>query len=314
MDRGKTKGVVIAFALALASCGKSEVKLADANPIALISSGDAKACAHPDVLKVLEGLIGTPKGDEAGLILPVGAVEISKMTLPPFTVDMITLASVDMSVKRLTCRATSKMSADIGGPTQHFEKEIVYVVSPSAADDKEFIVSTDASIAADRVNIAIVKEIARGVRQAQADDAAQQRLKAALESAGATKPVKAIVPASAEKEAASSADVEESYSAEYNRCMDASGGVTVEMRDCNDAEYVRQDARLNAAYKAAMAVRDESQKVALRNAQRTWIKHRDAKCQENLEGGTMDLLLVDSCHLSMTMKRAAELEGMTTGQ
>lgn len=171
MDRGKTKGVVIAFALALASCGKSEVKLADANPIALISSGDAKACAHPDVLKVLEGLIGTPKGDEAGLILPVGAVEISKMTLPPFTVDMITLASVDMSVKRL-----------------------------------------------------------------------------------------------------------------------------------------------NAAYKAAMAVRDESQKVALRNAQRTWIKHRDAKCQENLEGGTMDLLLVDSCHLSMTMKRAAELEGMTTGQ
>lgn len=234
MGRGKSEGVVIGIALALASCGKSEVRLAEVNPIALINSGDAKACAHPAVLDVLRGLIGTPKGDETGLILPVGAAEISKMTLPPFTVDMITLASVDMSVKRLTCRATSKMSADIGGPTQHFEKEIVYVVSPSAADDKEFIVSTDASIAADRVNIAIVKEIARGVRQAQADEAAQQRLKAALESAGATEPVKAVVAASAPKESAASADAEESYSAEYNRCMDASGGVTVEMRDCND--------------------------------------------------------------------------------
>ncbi|WP_353047674.1 MULTISPECIES: lysozyme inhibitor LprI family protein [unclassified Halomonas] len=41
---------------------------------------------------------------------------------------------------------------------------------------------------------------------------------------------------------------EAEYTARYSKCMDASGGVTVEMLSCIAAEMAVQDARLNNAY------------------------------------------------------------------
>lgn len=123
----------------------------------------------------------------------------------------------------------------------------------------------------------------------------------------------AALAASAVAAQAAPIDPEREYSPAYQQCLnsgDAAKGVTVAMATCINTELTRQDARLNAAYKAAMAPRSAKQKASLRNVQRAWIRNRDAECAKNLTGGTIDMLERSSCHLSMTTVRAVELERM----
>lgn len=107
-----------------------------------------------------------------------------------------------------------------------------------------------------------------------------------------------------------SALAKENYSPAYHSCMDKAGGVTYDMVECSSAELSLQDARLNLAYKNAMSVLSDESKSRLRDAQRIWIKFRDADCgiYYNLSGGTMDSLNGSGCELSMTQERADALE------
>jgi uncharacterized protein YecT (DUF1311 family) len=50
---------------------------------------------------------------------------------------------------------------------------------------------------------------------------------------------------------------EDGYSATYTTCMDASGGVTMDMLNCMSSEIEQHDSRLNQAYKAAMQALDK---------------------------------------------------------
>ncbi|WP_369059114.1 lysozyme inhibitor LprI family protein [Caulobacter sp. 73W] len=108
-------------------------------------------------------------------------------------------------------------------------------------------------------------------------------------------------------------DAKARYSPALDACLksgDAANGVSVAMATCFNYELTRQDARLNAAYKVAMAKRSAVAQKTLRAAQRAWIKRRDAECQENLTGGTIDMVERSSCHLELTTIRAVELERM----
>jgi uncharacterized protein YecT (DUF1311 family) len=111
--------------------------------------------------------------------------------------------------------------------------------------------------------------------------------------------------------AAQAVDAEKQYSAEYAQCLrsgDAAKGVTVAMAGCVNAEYGKQDARLNAAYAAAMEKRSPQAREALRTEQRAWIKRRDASCEKGLSGGTLDMVERPGCRMAMTATRAVELE------
>ena len=59
-----------------------------------------------------------------------------------------------------------------------------------------------------------------------------------------------------------------------------------------------------------MAVLPAEKKIQLRDAQRLWIKYRDANCgmYYSFSGGTMDMLNGAGCELSMTKERADTLE------
>lgn len=108
-------------------------------------------------------------------------------------------------------------------------------------------------------------------------------------------------------------DPEKEYSAAYSACLetgDAANGVTPAMAACVHEELARQDDRLNAAYQSAMSRLPAPEQASLRQAQRAWIKTRDASCLEGLTGGTIDQIEVPGCHLSMTAVRAVELERM----
>ena len=104
--------------------------------------------------------------------------------------------------------------------------------------------------------------------------------------------------------------VEKRYTRGYSECMDASGGVTVEMMNCSAAEIDIQDARLNQAYVMVMRPLAKPRKTTLRGLQRTWIKQRDAKCARSIadEGGSMAGLIYSGCILDETIRRTIFLE------
>lgn len=97
---------------------------------------------------------------------------------------------------------------------------------------------------------------------------------------------------------------------QFSDCMDRSGGVTVDMLNCIAAETKAQDGRLNKAYKEVMAQLVASRKKQLQDAQRAWIKYRDANCNfyADPDGGTMAFVSSSGCFMSATASRAKELE------
>ena len=100
------------------------------------------------------------------------------------------------------------------------------------------------------------------------------------------------------------------FSAEFDICMEKSGGVTVDARACANAELKRQDQRLNKAYAQLGKAADDGVKAKMKDAQRGWIQFRDAECvlRGEIEEGTLRELVVDSCHLRFTEQRANELD------
>jgi uncharacterized protein YecT (DUF1311 family) len=99
-------------------------------------------------------------------------------------------------------------------------------------------------------------------------------------------------------------------SQEYLTCLDKANGVTFSMIDCIVAETSRQDNQLNDNYKRLISKISPKRKEALLNAQRAWIRFRDANCNfyGDPEGGTSARLSADECLLNATADRAKELK------
>lgn len=110
---------------------------------------------------------------------------------------------------------------------------------------------------------------------------------------------------------ASSASADELYTGRYGSCMNASGGVTVNMMNCISEEIRAQDARLNGAYQKLRSEISEERRQELLAAQRLWIQYRDANCQfYATAGGTLAMVAAKECVLRETAGRAHELENL----
>jgi len=99
------------------------------------------------------------------------------------------------------------------------------------------------------------------------------------------------------------------YGPTYTACMDKASSTT-SMVECIGAEHEAQDAKLNAAYKTLMGTLSADRRKQLRTAQRAWIAYRDANCEFYFdpEGGSIARLQANDCMLSMTARRAVELD------
>jgi uncharacterized protein YecT (DUF1311 family) len=109
------------------------------------------------------------------------------------------------------------------------------------------------------------------------------------------------------------ADVEAQLSPGLETCLnsgDAAKGVSVAMGACVRDELAVQDARLNAAYKSAMDKRGPAEQAKLRVEERAWIKRRDAECEAQRSGGTIDMVEVPMCLLHETVRRRVTLQPM----
>lgn len=105
--------------------------------------------------------------------------------------------------------------------------------------------------------------------------------------------------------------IEAEFSGALAQCLntgDAAKGVSVAMGECFNTELQAQDARLNIAYRQAMAGRNDPGKVRLRTEERAWIRQRDSGCQQAATGGTIDMVEIPSCLLTETVRRRLVLE------
>jgi uncharacterized protein YecT (DUF1311 family) len=107
-------------------------------------------------------------------------------------------------------------------------------------------------------------------------------------------------------------------SADFGRCMERAQGVTAAMLDCNAAEWQRQDARLNAAYRKLMAQLPPPKRAALQDAQRLWLRYVEAKCaflyDEQHFNGSLHRFDAAHCTVLERARRAAELEALSAAQ
>ena len=97
---------------------------------------------------------------------------------------------------------------------------------------------------------------------------------------------------------------------QYTTCMNKPGSTTLGMIECTTTETQRQDAQLNKAYKALMAELKPPRRAQLQDAQRAWLKYRDANCAfyADLDGGTLARVNANSCLLTATAERVRALE------
>jgi uncharacterized protein YecT (DUF1311 family) len=100
-------------------------------------------------------------------------------------------------------------------------------------------------------------------------------------------------------------------SKKYLSCMNNPVS-TQDMVECMDSEYKIQDARLNNAYKLLQQNLSADRKKQLLEAQRLWIKFRDANCgfYYDPDGGSMARLSANDCMMISTANRAKELENL----
>jgi uncharacterized protein YecT (DUF1311 family) len=107
--------------------------------------------------------------------------------------------------------------------------------------------------------------------------------------------------------------IEAEKSAELSRCLstpDAAAGNSNVMGSCVSAELEGQDVRLNTVYHQVIRRLDSVGRASLRSEERAWTRRRDARCVEEMTGGTGDMFEWPNCLLSETIRRRLALETM----
>lgn len=93
---------------------------------------------------------------------------------------------------------------------------------------------------------------------------------------------------------------------------EAGHGVTAAIRECLFQEIHRQDVKLNATYRTAMARLNATQRRQLRLSERRWLAGLRGYCEKSAYAdvdGTMALILYDGCILASKQARGVWLIG-----
>lgn len=101
---------------------------------------------------------------------------------------------------------------------------------------------------------------------------------------------------------------------EYARCLASDAGqTTVGMVECSNAEASRLDKVLTENYREIMSITTPAHSKALRDAQRIWLKFRDAEVKASAalyEGGSLASVIAGSTYISVTKQRLIEINAL----
>ena len=92
---------------------------------------------------------------------------------------------------------------------------------------------------------------------------------------------------------------------------------TMAIVDCHSNRYQVADKRLNAIYTAAMKALTEDEKSALKTAQKTWLKYRDANfsfvIEMNKDSGSYANIAISNFKADFVENRVTELKAILAG-
>lgn len=94
------------------------------------------------------------------------------------------------------------------------------------------------------------------------------------------------------------------------------GRTQLDMNNCAAAELTAADALLNQSYQELLRVLPPERVELLREAQRAWIRFRDAECElqaSEVRGGSMEPMVHALCLAQLTEERAAKFGEMLAG-
>ncbi len=98
---------------------------------------------------------------------------------------------------------------------------------------------------------------------------------------------------------------------EYEICKGLDTSITSDMMSCLGLRFEAADKELNKVYKELMRNLNEVQKQELKRQQTKWIKNKEKQCPlagKEVEGGTMESVLISDCFVTRTEKRLSELK------
>lgn len=104
--------------------------------------------------------------------------------------------------------------------------------------------------------------------------------------------------------------VEARYTRAYRDCGDKAV-TTADSANCLEAEFLRQDERLNASWTSTFARITGPRHRALLSAQRRWLAGRDPFCDKRANefaGGTIVPVIWSGCRVELTIRRTMWLE------
>lgn len=116
----------------------------------------------------------------------------------------------------------------------------------------------------------------------------------------------AVIPAAPAVQQKQSSSVEQS-----GICKGLDLSITAEQIECLDRKYTTADKELNNIYKQTMSKLEASRKSALKKEQIAWIKEKETKCAKagkEMEGGTLETVMIKDCFVQMTEQRIAYLK------
>ncbi len=96
-------------------------------------------------------------------------------------------------------------------------------------------------------------------------------------------------------------------------CKGLDLSITAEQLECLDRKYSTADKELNILYKQKMADLDESKKSSLKKEQIAWVKEKESKCAQagkEMQGGTLETVMIKDCMVQMTEQRVAYLRNI----
>jgi uncharacterized protein YecT (DUF1311 family) len=94
-------------------------------------------------------------------------------------------------------------------------------------------------------------------------------------------------------------------------CKGLDLSITAENIECLNRKYAAADKELNDVYKQTMSRLEQSRKSVLKKEQIAWVKEKELKCPnagKEVEGGTLEAVMIHDCFVRMTEQRVAYLK------
>lgn len=291
--------------------GCSDKAAPDASPAPVVAAGPPPpapgACSHPTTIESVKEVVVLNLGS-GPLMQDGGSVRAAKQALSDgtarLTIEAIRTVSKDDAVGRSVCNGQIRI--DVAAGT--FDRLATNVILAAAIGSGGWRRDGQAESAVNTV--AYIAQLTDDKQQVfvelQDGDALVQGAALIAVAASVTKTAGQVVAPKVLPVAATG-----SQAPATGMCADVDMTTTAGMLDCEGRRFQTADAKLNSAYKAAMASLPPDRQTALRVEQRAWLADRDPGCEVEVTkdgmGGTAATLGAAGCRANRTETRAAQI-------